>query len=145
MGGFGVARNPYMSMLYSSPEFRVHEFNWKLVAKDFKESQTIQQIITVLKTYSAPEETGNGDDLSLPFFYHYPAQFDIDFRYPDYLFNIAPSVLKNVSVNYHSDGPLYHEQTEGGKVVKIPASLEISLSFQEITVQTRKDIEESNR
>jgi hypothetical protein len=146
MGGLGVARNPYMSMIYSSPEFRVHEFSWKLVAKDFKESQEIHKIIKALKKYSAPTETGEGDGVfSFPFFYKYPAQFDIDFRYPDYLFNIAPSVLKNVSVNYHSDGPLYHEQTEGGKVVKIPASLEISLSFQEITVQTRKDIEESNR
>jgi len=152
LGGAGLARNPYMAVLYSQPEFRMHEFSWKVVAKDFEESVSILNIIKLLKYYSAPSEissqTAGG---FLQFFYDYPEQFDIEFHHDKFLFNIGPSVLKNVSVNYHAEGqPLYFTKQDSvvddnDTTYKVPVSIQIGLSFQEVTTLTKQSILNSNR
>jgi hypothetical protein len=154
MGGAGLAKNPYMAVLYKEPEFRTHEFTWKTVAKNFEESQSILNIIKLLKYYSAPSIPAGG---VFKHFFDYPEQFDIDFHHDEFLYNIGPSVLKNVSVNYHSEGqPLYftkevvideigEEEGQASKTVKVPVSITISLSFQEISIITKKEIMEQNR
>jgi len=152
LGGAGLARNPYMAVLYSQPEFRMHEFSWKVVAKDFEESVSILNIIKLLKYYSAPSEissqTAGG---VLQFFYDYPEQFDIEFHHDKFLFNIGPSVLKNVSVNYHAEGqPLYFTKQDSvvddnDTTYKVPVSIQIGLSFQEVTTLTKQSILNSNR
>jgi len=156
MGGAGLAKNPYMAVLYKEPEFRTHEFTWKTVAKNFEESQSILNIIKLLKYYSAPSIPAGG---VFKHFFDYPEQFDIDFHHDEFLYNIGPSVLKNVSVNYHSEGqPLYftkevvidkifvdEEEGQASKTVKVPVSITISLSFQEISYITKKEIMEQNR
>jgi hypothetical protein len=156
LGGAGLARNPYMALLYSQPEFRVHEFSWKVVAKNFEESVAILNIIKLLKYYSAPSQAAGAGSF-LQFFYDYPEQFEIDFHHHEFLFNIGPSVLKNVSVNYHAEGqPLYftkevvvdelgEEEQQASETVKVPVSIQIGLSFQEVTTLTKESIDNYKR
>ena len=149
IAGAGIARNPYMALMYDSPQFRTHQFSWKLMARSLKETNAIREIIRKFKFYSAPGMNQNN-----PHFFDYPHQFDIDFHYEGYLFNIAPSVLTSFEVNYHSEGqPLYHDVLDEANFgdeyfpvnEKAPVSITINASFQEVSVVTKESIERQNR
>lgn len=129
----GIARNPHMTVLYQGPDFRHHTFQYKLVARNKQESDTIHNIISALKYYQAPGYNNGGH------FFTYPEQFEIDFRFPDYLFNIGPSVLTGFDVNYHGEGMAAYFHT------KAPVSVTISMSFLENTITTKQEIEKYNR
>ena len=147
LGGAGIAVNPYMAMLYESPSLRTHQFNWKLVAKNYNESLNIYRIIKLFKYHSAPEiptTTGMGGLLK------YPQQFDVDVHHQDFLYNIGPSVLTGMSVDYHPDGILYHV-VEGGnednpnESEKLPVSVQLSITLQEVSIVTKTEIEKYDR
>lgn len=144
LAGAGVARNPYMAVMYDSPQFRTHQFSWKLIPKDFDESEIVRKIIYAFKFYGAPNRNANQH------FLDYPQQFDIDFHYNDYLHNIGPSVLTSLEVNYHGEGaPLYHDVSKhvivGRGKNKAPVSVTLSANFQEVFIITKEQINESNR
>jgi len=138
MAGAGIARNPYMAVMYSQPDFRSYAFSWKLVARSRAETKAIEDIIHLFKFHAAP-----GQPESNPHFFSYPEQFDIDFNHAKHLFNPAPSVCKSVQVNYHAEGqPLYHEFTA---TEKSPVSVKLDLSFQEVAIVTKESIKKQNR
>lgn len=145
MVGAGVSRNPYMALVYSNPEFRQHQFSWKFISRNYKESEKLLEIIQLFKYHAAPSRTG--DTGGLPHFFNYPEQFDIDFHHDEFLFNIAPSVLTSISVNYHAENrPMYHSiETEGGKIQKVPVAVQFSTTFQEVAVITKENIREDYR
>lgn len=139
IAGAGIARNPHLAVLYDGPSFRNHTFSYKFVAKNKAESEILQALITKFKYHMAPDiidgERGH--------FFDYPEQFDIDFHYPKYLFNIGPSVLKSFEVNYHGEGvPAYFD---GELDEKAPVTVTLNMTFQETFVVTKKRIEDSNR
>ena len=138
LAGAGIAVNPYLAMLYESPNLRMHSLSWKLVAKNFKESLAIYQIVKLLKYHSAPEIK---DKTGLRGLLQYPEQFDVDFHYENYLYNIGPCVVINVMVNYHPDGILYHVQGKD----KLPVGVQLSLQLQETSIVTKKEINDLNR
>jgi len=138
IAGAGVARNPYMAMLYDSPQFRTHQFSWKLVARNPKETYIIKKIIYAFKYHSAPNK-----DAKLKHFFDYPEQFDIDFHYDKFLYNIGPSVCTSFEVNYHSEGQPLYTVVDGTE--KAPLSVTITGSFQEVSIITKKEIKDYNR
>jgi len=142
LGGAGIARNPFQALIYDAPAMREHSFSWKLVARNYKESQSIYDIVRVLKYHAAPGRGTPGQVAGQSVFLSYPDQFDVDFHYDDFLYNMAPSVLKSISVNYHPDGPMYHTSQDGKKA---PVSVQLELSFQETSIITRGDIQASDR
>ena len=142
LGGAGIARNPFQALIYDAPAMREHSFSWKLVARNYKESQSIYDIVRVLKYHAAPGRGTPGQVAGQSVFLSYPDQFDVDFHYDDFLYNMAPSVLKSISVNYHPDGPMYHTSQDGKKA---PVSVQLELSFQETSIITRGDIQSSDR
>lgn len=145
LGSEGIARNPFISTLYEAPNLRTHSFSWKCIPRNLKESISIFKIIGQLKYFSSP---GLTDDV----FFTYPQQFDIDFHYGQSLFNIAPSVLTSLSVNYHSEGePLYFNVSdpvaaaEQAQTLKYPVSITIDATFQETTIITKESMKANNR
>jgi len=139
IAGAGIAVNPYMAVMYNSPQFRTHQFSWKLIAKSKKESDAIKDIIFAFKFHAAP-----GTAQLSPNFFAYPQQFDIDLHYENYLFNIAPSVLTNIEVSYHGEGyPAYHDI--GGGEDKAPVSITLQCTFQETSIVTKETILSENR
>jgi len=143
LGGAGIARNPFQALLYESPALREHTFSWKLVAKNYTESISIYDITKALKFHAAPGRFSAGGEINTQsVFLEYPDQFDVDFHYDDFLYNMAPSVLKSISVNYHPDGPMYHTSQYGKKA---PVAVQLDLSFQEVSIVTREDINDRDR
>ena len=143
MGGAGIARNPFMALLYDAPAMREHSFSWKLVARNYAESNTIYNIIKLFKYHAAPGRSSLGDVAGQSVFLTYPEQFDIDFHHKEFLYNIAPSVLKGFSVNYHPDGTQYHVSPDG--TAKAPVAVQIEMQLQEVAIITKENIKAFDR
>ena len=143
MAGAGIARNPFMALLYDSPAMREHSFSWKLVARNYAESNAIYNIIKLFKYHAAPGRSSLGDVAGQSVFLTYPDQFDVDFHHKEFLYNIAPSVLKGFSVNYHPDGTQYHISPDGS--AKAPVAVQIEMQLQEVAIITRENIKAFDR
>jgi hypothetical protein len=130
----GVALNPYQAVVFQSPNFRQHQFQYTLFAKNEKESESIKGIIRRMKSAMLPNFTGTAGG-----FFSYPFIFDIGFvGAGDFLFKIAPSVLTDFTVDYHGDGtPSYFGTT------RAPTNVKINMTFQELVILTQKDVLEN--
>jgi hypothetical protein len=125
----GVARNPHLAVLFEGVDMRTHQFNYKLIPKNEGESATLQDIIKQFKLAMAPEFIESGH------FFNYPDEFDIEFSNTSYLFKIGTSVLTDFQVNYTAqDGSLFHSN-------RAPVAVSISMTFQELDIITKKQIE----
>lgn len=134
----GIAKNPYMAVMYDSPQMRAHSFAWKLIARNPSESKILTDIVKAFKYHGAP-----GINQKNKHFLDYPEQFDIDFKHENHLYNIGPSVLTSFQVQYHAEGrPLYYDISA---TEKAPVSVNITASFQEIAIVTKQSIDSSNR
>jgi hypothetical protein len=139
-GQLGASRNPYMTMLYDSPQLRKHDFTWKFIPQSVEESDTLQYIIQAFKFYSSPSMKNGWFEHFLDF----PQQFDIDFHYQEYLFNIGPSVCTEFQVTYHAEGqPLYFNVPDFD--MKAPVSVQLQASFTEVNIVTKESIEKEYR
>ena len=134
LAGAGIARNPHEAILFQGVEFRDHRFNWKLVPRNRQDSDAIREIIYVLKHALLPSYAGGNH------FFEYPHMFEIDFSRSlrDYLFDIGPSFLVSMNVDYHGEGISQYVDHDG--VNRAPVSVLLSLQFAEATITTREDI-----
>lgn len=127
--GLGIARNPHIANVFTGVNFRQHTFQYKLIAKNKQESDTIRDMIRNFKYHMAPDYKGSNH------VFNYPSQFQIILRAGDYLFNIGDSVLTSFDVNYTGEGgPYFFEDTNA------PYSVSINLTFVEDTIVTKREI-----
>jgi hypothetical protein len=131
-----VSINTFESVAYDKPVLRTHPFKWTLVARSAEESRYIRNIIRMMKYHSSPSSEQGG-------LLSYPETFDIDFSYQKNLFNIGPSIMESLSINYHREGrPIY--AVESG-TSKAPVHIEIDCTFKEIAAVTKESISKYNR
>ena len=131
----GLTLNPHLAVLFKGVDFKEHAFAYRLVARNQKESQLIQNIIKSFKYHMHPGYLTGGSNLA----FRYPDEFEIEFSQSirDNLYDIKPCVLKNFSVNYNGENiPLFFEDTGA------PVVIDITLAFQETRIQTRDDLDE---
>ena len=127
--GLGVARNPHLANVFTGVNFRQHTFQYKLIAKNEKESEAIRDLIRNFKYHMAPDYRAS-DHVFL-----YPSKFQIILRAGDYLFKIGDSVLTTFDVNYTGEGaPYFFEDTNA------PYSVTINMTFVEDTIVTKREI-----
>lgn len=135
-GEVGVARNPFKAALFNSPNFRNFTFEFKMIAKNEKESQTIASIIKEFRTGMSPSFNA----ILQNNIFDYPDMYKIIFS-PKIknLPRISYCVLIDVSVNYHGEGAAFYFDASDGKYA---SSIIMGLQFQEIEIITREKIEE---
>ena len=130
----GLTINPHMAVLFKGVGFREHAFNYKFIAKNQSESNTIKNIIKVFKYYMHPSYF-NGSNLA----FQYPDEFEIEFAQAvsDNLYKVGTSVLKSFNVNYNGENtPLFFEDTGA------PVSIDIQMQFQETRIMTKDDMDD---
>ena len=131
LSGLGIARNPHIANVFTGVNFKTHSFQYKLIARNKKESDTIRELIRNFKYHMAP------DYREADHVFTYPSQFQIIIRAGDYLFKIADSVLTTFDVNYTGEGaPYFFEDTNA------PYSVTINMSFTEDTIVTKREVRE---
>ena len=124
----GSIENPYLEQFFSGIGFRSFSFQHKLVAFSREDSYTIHSLINAFKYYASPALSPKAYRME------YPAQFDIQFSFPDgehggitpWLPKIKRSVLESVEVNHTaSDAWALHD-------TGAPADIELTLQFKEV-------------
>jgi len=98
LAGAGVALNPGLATLFEGTNFRTHSFNYKFIPRNEKEQEDLRFIVKQFKRAMSPEL------ISEDHFFRYPNQFDIDFHFPKFYFDIGASVLTGFDVNYSTEG-----------------------------------------
>jgi hypothetical protein len=131
----GVALNPNKIVLFTGVNFRDHSFSWKLSPKNRQESNTIRDIIRMMRFYTHPEFVAGG------LFFKYPEFFHIRFNHPEYLFDLRPSVCTDIKVNYHSQGYAGYVRDSNGGGIPAPVEIELTLSFKEVEIITKNSLD----
>jgi len=127
----GIARNPHLATVFTGVDFRTHSFQYKLIAKNKSESDTLRDMIYSFKHAMAPSYT-LGDHV-----FQYPNQFDISLAAGQYLFKFGRSVLTQFDVNYTGEGtPAFFEETGA------PYSVTLNMTFQETEIVTKREVKQ---
>tara|TARA_B000000532_G_scaffold243405_1_gene239444 strand:+ start:2283 stop:3443 length:1161 start_codon:yes stop_codon:yes gene_type:complete len=130
----GIAFNPHMAVIFKGVDFRTHAFEYKFVARNQAESDTLKGIIHALHYHMLPANTMGSRQGSVGIAFDYPEEFKIAFApaVSHYLYQIGTCVLTSMTVNYNGESiPTFFEHTGA------PVSITMNLSFQEIAIQTK--------
>lgn len=129
LAGAGIARNPHLASIFQGVGFRRHQFQYKLIARNASESNTLRAMIKSFKYGMAPQYRA-GDHI-----FDYPNEFDISLNAGDYLFKIGRSVLEDFTVDYTGEGtPAFFEDTGA------PYSVALNMTFKEVSIVTKREV-----
>jgi hypothetical protein len=126
----GMAVNPYQTVLFEKPEFKTHNFSWKILPKTPKESDIVRNIYRTFQYHASPGiSSGPG------VFFSYPSMAIVSlFPSSEFLYRFKPCVIKSVSVNYAGAGaPSFFKRTDA------PTAMTLSIQLQEIEYWTNND------
>jgi len=128
---FGVAVNPYQTVLFKNPEFKTHSFTWKLMPKNEAETVEVRNIIRTFQYHMSP---GVSERIGL--FFSYPSMVIVSlFPSSDFLYRFKPCVVKSVTVDYASgSAPSFFKRTKAA-----PTVITLGIQLQEIEYWTNKD------
>ena len=139
--GTGLAQNPMLEVLYSSPQMRSFRFDFMFWPKSEDEAREAQKIIDLFRFHQAPEILPNSGG----FFLVPPSEFDVKFYYngrenPN-IPRISTCVLETIDVDYAPNGFSAYEVLErplpemGG--TGMPVGIRMSLQFKETIILTK--------
>ena len=129
LGSATVGRivNSFRTVTLAQPNYRRHQFAWKLAPKNFQESERIQRIIFNLRRGMTPKREANKVIMRFPFIYL--CYFSPN---PKFLYKMKPTVLERIDVDYNGGNPspaFYRAEAEGDQA---PESVTITLTFLEL-------------
>jgi hypothetical protein len=149
LAAFGVASNPGLELLYTSPSFRSFRFDFMFYPRSQREAKEVMKIIKKLKFHQAPEiASRTGGRFLVP-----PSEFDIKFYYngdenPN-IPKISTCVLEQIDVDYAPNGFSAYEvpgelsAVEGG--TGTPTGMRLSLQFKETQIITKEFLTVTNQ
>lgn len=138
----GLVRNPGLELIYSSPEFRNFQFDFRFHPRDENEAREVMNIIDSLRFHQAPEiKGGTGGYFLVP-----PSEFDIKFYYngkenPN-IDKISTCVMTNLQVNYAPEGFAAYE-SPGNLNPSLgstgtPVTIQLTMAFKETQIITKE-------
>ena len=135
----GVTVNPNTRSTFRGVNLREYTFQFKFLPKTQKEAKDVEKIINLFRTFAYPEAIELG---GVAAGYKFPDLFKIDIRVQmgegrDTIVGnkLKHCYLRSIGTNYNPTSMTFH--TDGR-----PVEIDLSLSFQEETTLSRKDIEE---
>jgi hypothetical protein len=126
----GLALNPVLTQTFKHPEFKSHQFSWRLAPGTRGETRVLQTIIDTIKHNALPDIAAGGA------FFTYPsiAMIQIHTGNNGPLYNFQPCVVQNITVNWAPQGvPSFLVETNG------PTMVQIDLTLIEIILNTRSN------
>lgn len=132
----GLAANPKKENIFKNVDFRTFSFEYSFFPRNPNEAKKVKEIIKMFKLHMHPEyKDSNG------FLFVYPSEFDI-FYYNNGKENLnlhrhTSCVLTDMQVNY-TPNSMFNSFDNG-----MPTQINISLTFKELSILTKKDIEDN--
>lgn len=132
----GLAANPKKENIFKNVDFRTFNFDYSFFPRNPNEAKKVNEIIKMFKLHMHPEyKDSNG------FLFIYPSEFDI-FYYNNGRENLnlhrhTSCVLCDMQVNY-TPNSMFNSFDNG-----MPTQINISLTFKELSILTKKDIEDN--
>jgi hypothetical protein len=130
----GFSLNSFRGVTIEQPQFKAHQFQWKLSPKTLEESITLQKIITNLKKSSALD-WAFGSRVAFKF----PDVFVPFFSNSVMMFKFKPCVISAVDVDYvgGNEGPSFFRNESSLR--HAPESISLTLTFLEIEYWVKDD------
>ena len=134
--GLGAIANPFQALVFEGVDLKTFIFNWTFAPRSRNETQTIKDIIRIIKKHSLPEykqikvggNTANGGRA----FLSYPSVCVPLITGVNTLV-FKPCMVSQIQVDYSGGGELAF--LEGGDA----AAIKISMTMQEMQIWTRED------
>lgn len=136
----GLSINPHKELLFKGVNFRKFEFDYKLIARNQKESDLIKEICDLISFHMHPDLTAGS------FLYNFPSEFDVEFYFRKkqtsgnsnyqrnpYLMFLSTCVMTNFDVDY---GNKYVTFKDSGA----PVEITIKMKLQETQIMTKESI-----
>ncbi len=132
----GNVVNPHVVLLFQHVGLKQFNFKWKLAPRGEDESTNLKRIINKLMQHSHPAQKSEGNTSN--FFLNYPDQVDLYYAgFNDNLHYFKRCAITSMEVDYAPEGNNLLFAKTGA-----PATVDLSIGFQEIDIWTREDFEE---
>jgi hypothetical protein len=132
----GIGINPYMTVMFKHPDYKEHQFEWKLVPRNPEESRIIAAIIRKFKSSMLPSlNTTIPGNQTTNLLFDYPDVVKITISPAnEFMYKFKTCVVKNFVVNYApGNSPSFYKQTNA------PAAVTISMQLGEIEYWKQED------
>ena len=142
----GLAKNPMMEVLYTSPQLRTFRFDFMFYPRSETEAKEVYDIIETIRFHQAPEYLKNSGG----FYLVPPSEFDIKFMYngeenPNIPKIIGSCVLQSVDLDYAPNGFAAYEtvgeNSPRAGATGTPVATRLSLTFKETSIVTKHDFD----
>jgi hypothetical protein len=134
----GFSPNQFLTVLLKGPQYKRHQFSWKISPRNAQESENMKQIIRLFNNTMAPGLAAGGA------FFTFPHIMEIAFM-PNsrQLFKFKPAVLENMAINYAGGGiPAFFKADSYRN--NAPESFIITMRFLELEFWITGDFTDSN-
>jgi hypothetical protein len=138
----GLASNPQLEVLYTSPSFRTFRYSFMFYPRSEQEAKEVQDIIFMFQYHQAPEILNqSGARFLVP-----PSEFDIKFYYngsenPN-IPKVSTCVLETIDVDYAPNGFSAYEVPGKTTPTKgetgMPVAIRLDLGFKEVDILTKQ-------
>lgn len=133
----GQTLNPKETLVFEGVQLRSHQFSWDLYPENPQDSEQINNIINVIKRSTLPQTVNfqaAGFDFNRAFlkFPHVVYTYLIGVDAGSFM-KFKPAMITNFTVEYGAGGTM--ALLKGGK----PAGVTLSLSMQELAIETAED------
>jgi len=126
----GIVRNPHLTTIFEGVALKQYQFTWRISPKSEKEARSMNSMLDYIKAFMHPEIIGEGFALD------YPYLATVEFVTGSSNINL-PNVSDSFITGLHIDSmgggtpAFYRDGT--------PVITEISMTFQEIDIKTRRN------
>lgn len=133
----GQTLNPKETLVFEGVQLRSHQFSWDLYPENAQDSDQINNIVNVIKRSTLPQTVNfqaAGFDFNRAFlkFPHVVYTYLIGVDAGSFM-KFKPAMVTNFTVEYGAGGTM--ALLKGGK----PAGVTLSLSMQELAIETAED------
>lgn len=122
----GATANPFLTVMFKSPAFKQHAFEWKLTPSNKNESQVLNKIINQFRANMLPDQNNalGGTLLTYPNI----VQLTVSVNDPTFFtYAFKPAVIESFSINFAPGGqPSFFGET------KAPTEVTIRMGLMEI-------------
>lgn len=126
----GQTANPFMTVLFKSPNYKEYSFSWRLFPRNQLESNRIIDIVNAVKYHMLPSYVGGmGGSV-----FTYPSLIKCAvFSKGGPIYPFKYGVIKNATFNYAPDGtPSFHKDGR-------PSAVDLKIDMQEVEYFIRDD------